>query len=274
MSRQLTISFIGGGNMASALIGGMLERGFAAAQIRVVDPSIETCARLHGRFGVHAAVEMDRRVLDATVLVLAVKPQQMKEALTPLAGQLAHQLIISIAAGLRIQDMSRWLGGYTRIVRAMPNTPALIGAGVTGLYADESVDAPLREAATKILSSVGSVVWVDDEARIDGITAISGSGPAYVFYFLEALESAAQGQGFDEATARRLAIDTVLGAVRLAAASSEAPGILRDRVTSKGGTTAAALDSMAESGVFNAIVRAVVAAAQRAKVMGDKLGKG
>jgi len=268
-----TVSFIGGGNMAAALIGGMLERGYTAEQIQVVDPSIDKCARLHGRFGIRAVMEVDQDIIGAAVLVLAVKPQQMKEALAPLTGRLTHQLVISIAAGLRVADLSRWLGNYLRIVRAMPNTPALIGCGVTGLYADGSVDASLRQEADNILSSAGSVIWVERESDIDGVTAVSGSGPAYVFYFLEALQSAAEGQGFDAQTARKMAVETVLGATRLAAVSSESLTVLRERVTSKGGTTAAALDTLTESGVFNAIVRAVVAAAQRARVLGDKFGK-
>lgn len=269
----LRVSFIGGGNMASALIGGLVERGFAAVDLQVVDPSRESCERLASRFGVRAVSTVDDELIDCDLIILAVKPQQMKTALAPLVGRLRCQVVVSIAAGLRMQDIARWLGDYARIVRAMPNTPALIGAGVTGLYADPLVDAAGRAATEQVLSAVGSVVWVPDEAQIDAVTAVSGSGPAYVFHFIEALEAAGKSCGFDELTARKLAIETVLGAARLAASSDEAPAVLRERVTSKGGTTAAALASMAESGVFNAIVHAVHAAEARGRELGEELGK-
>ena len=180
--------------------------------------------------------------------------------------------MVSIAAGLRMADLSRWLGGHRRLVRCMPNTPALIGAGITGLAADASVDDAGREAAERVLSAVGSTVWVDDEARLDAVTAVSGSGPAYVFHFIEALEAAAAGQGFDAATARKLAIDTVLGAAKLAAGSDEPPALLRERVTSKGGTTAAALQLLGERGFMALIDDAVKAAQRRSVVLGDELG--
>jgi pyrroline-5-carboxylate reductase len=269
----MRITFLGGGNMATALIGGLAERGFAGADIQVIDLQADSRTRLAGRFGVRAVDAVDEAALDCEVLVLAVKPQQLRAALAPLAGRLRAQLLVSIAAGIRLADIARWLGGYRRLVRAMPNTPALIGAGVTGLFADPSVDAAGREAAARILAAVGSTVWVADEAQMDAVTAVSGSGPAYVFHFIEALEAGGRSLGFDEATARRLAIDTVLGAARLAAGSDEAPGVLRERVTSKGGTTEAALASLAASGVFDAIVRAVQAAAARGRELGDELGK-
>ena len=273
MSEKMKITFMGGGNMATALIGGMVERGFAAPDIQVIDLQAANRTALAERFGVRAVERADVAALDCDVLVLAVKPQQMKAALAPLAGRLTQQVVVSIAAGLRLADLGRWLGGYARLVRAMPNTPALIGAGVTGLYADPSVDARGRGAAARILAAVGSVVWIDDEAQMDAVTAVSGSGPAYVFHFIEALEAAGTALGFDVATARRLAIDTVLGAARLAAASDEAPAVLRERVTSKGGTTEAALASMAASGVFDAVVDAVRAAEVRGRELGEQLGK-
>ena len=273
MTERMKISFLGGGNMATALIGGLAERGFATADIQVIDLQPDNRARLAQRFGVRAVEAVDDEALACDVLVLAVKPQQMKAALAPLAGRLTHQTVVSIAAGLRLADLSRWLGGYRRLVRAMPNTPALIGAGVTGLHADPSVDDAGRNAAERVLAAVGSTVWIADEAQMDAVTAVSGSGPAYVFHFIEALEAAGSALGFDAATARRLAIDTVLGAAKLAAGSDEAPGVLRERVTSKGGTTAAALASMAESGVFDAIVRAVRAADARGRELGEQLGK-
>lgn len=273
MSAAVKIGFLGGGNMASALIGGMLERGFPAANIRVVDLSDEGCARLRERFGVHAGGAIDDAFLGCDLLVLAVKPQVLKAAVAPLAGRLATQVVVSIAAGVRIADMARWMGGYCRIVRAMPNTPALIGAGVTGLFADEAVDPAGRAAAVGVLEAVGSVVWVDTEAQIDTVTAISGSGPAYVFRFIEALEAAGRARGFDEATARQLAIETVLGAARLAQGSDEGPAALRERVTSKGGTTAAALASFEADGFMDVVARAVAAAEARGRELGEELGR-
>lgn len=273
----MKITFLGGGNMAAALIGGMVERGFDADDIQVIDPGDEARARLGERFGVRAVAAVDEPALACEVLVLAVKPQQMKAALAPLAGRLGAQLVISIAAGLRLVDLGRWLGQegapHTRLVRCMPNTPALIGAGVTGLYADPAVDAAGRAAAERILSAVGSVVWVATEAAIDGVTAVSGSGPAYVFHFIEALEAAGRAQGFDAAAARRLALDTVLGAARLAAASDEAPALLRERVTSRGGTTEAALASLAAAGWHDELIAAVQAAAVRGRELGEQLGR-
>lgn len=273
MNEALRISFLGGGNMAAALIGGLLERGFAAADLQVVDVLPDNCARLSARFDVRAITAVDDAFLTCDLLMLAVKPQQMRAAVAPLAGRLANHLVVSIAAGLRMADISRWLGGHRRLVRAMPNTPALIGAGVTGLCADASVDAVGREAAARVLAAVGSVVWITDEAMMDAVTALSGSGPAYVFHFIEALEAAGRSLGFDEATARELAIGTTLGAARLAAEADESPAVLRERVTSKGGTTAAALASMEASGLFGAIVRAVHAAAARGRELGDELGR-
>ncbi len=273
MTQGSRISFVGGGNMATALIGGLVERGFAADRMQVVDPSQESRERLVRDFGIRAIEGVDDDVLESDLIVLAVKPQQMKAAVTPLAGRLERQLVVSIAAGMRTAEISRWLGGYRLLVRAMPNTPALIGAGITGLWADPAVDAAGRDAAGHVMSAVGSVVWIDDETKMDAVTAVSGSGPAYVFYFIEALEQAGRTLGFDNAVAHKLAVETVLGAARLAAGSDEPPGVLRDRVTSKGGTTAAALASMSESGFVDAIVRAVRAAEARGRELGNELGK-
>ncbi|MDO9598828.1 MAG: pyrroline-5-carboxylate reductase [Azoarcus sp.] len=273
----MKISFLGGGNMAAALIGGMVERGFARDDIQVIELSEANRAQLSNRFGVRATAAADAQALACDVLVLAVKPQQMKAALAPLAARLAGQLVISIAAGLRLVDLGRWLGAdgqsYTRMVRCMPNTPALIGAGVTGLFADPSVDAGGRDAAERILAAVGSTVWIADEAQMDAVTGVSGSGPAYVFHFIEALEAAGRAQGFDQTTARKLAIDTVLGAARLAAGSDESPAVLRERVTSKGGTTEAALAHLAAAGWHDTLLAAVAAATARGAELGDQLGK-
>lgn len=269
----MKITFIGGGNMAVALIGGLKKQGFSAAGIQVVEPAEAARARLTDAFGIRCAPAIDAAALACEVLVLAVKPQQMREAVAPLVGHLHDQLVVSIAAGLRLTDIGRWLGGHRRLVRTMPNTPALIGAGITGLYADPSVDAEGRAVADKILGAVGRTAWIDDEKDMDAVTAVSGSGPAYVFYFIEALESAARQLGFAEEAARTLAIETFLGAARLAEGSDDPVAVLRQRVTSKGGTTEAALKSFDADHVREAIERGVRAAAARGRELGDLLGQ-
>ncbi len=269
----MKITFLGGGNMATALIGGLLKQGFGAADIQVLELQAEGRVRLQQQFGVRAIGELDDAALACELLVLAVKPQQMREALAPLQGRLGTQLVLSIAAGLRVSDLSRWLGGHARVVRAMPNTPALIGQGVTGLYAPACVSPAEREAVTRVLAAVGSSVWVDEEAQLDAVTALSGSGPAYVFHFIEALEAAGVALGLQAEVARRLAIDTLVGASALAAQGSEPPTVLRERVTSKGGTTAAALQVFGEGDMPGLVLRALQAAAARSEALGDELGK-
>jgi len=269
----MKITFIGGGNMAVALIGGLRKQGYSAAGIQVVEPVEEAREKLTDAFGVRCAPAVDAAALNCVVLVLAVKPQQMKEALAPMAGKLSGQLVVSIAAGLRLADIARWLGGHRRIVRTMPNTPALIGTGITGLYADPSVDFEGRATAEKILGAVGRNIWIEDEAMMDAVTAISGSGPAYVFYFIEALEAAAKNLGFDAEAARLLAVETFLGAAKLAESSPEAVALLRSRVTSKGGTTEAALTTFDADGIAAAIERGVQAANARGRELGDILGQ-
>jgi pyrroline-5-carboxylate reductase len=269
----MKITFIGGGNMAVALIGGMKRKGFSAAGIQVIEPQPASRERLTAAFGVRCAPAIDAAALNCEVLILSVKPQQMREAVAPMAGKLQGQLVISIAAGLRLADMARWLGGHRRLVRTMPNTPALIGAGITGLCADDSVDHEGRETAERILGAVGRTVWIDDEARMDAVTAVSGSGPAYVFYFIEAMETAARNLGFEDEAARLLAVETFLGAARLAESSHDPVGTLRERVTSKGGTTEAALRSFADSGIAEAIERGVQAAMARGRELGELMGR-
>jgi pyrroline-5-carboxylate reductase len=269
----MKITFIGGGNMAVALIGGLRKQGFSAAGIQVVEPFAASREKLTETFGVRCTAAVDAATLDCEVLVLAVKPQQMREAVAPLRGKLGTQLVVSIAAGLRMADMSRWMGGYANLVRTMPNTPALIGAGITALCADPSVDRDGRAHAEKVLQAVGRTVWIADEAQMDAVTAMSGSGPAYVFYFLEAMEAAGVRLGFDAATARQLSIETFIGAARLAGQSSESISTLRQRVTSKGGTTEAALLSFAASDIAGAIGKGILAADARGRELGDVLGK-
>lgn len=272
----MKITFLGGGNMANALIGGLRKQGYSAAGIQVVEPVAELRDKLTDAYGVRCTDHVDAAALNCEVLVLAVKPQVMKSALAPIAGKLEDQLIISIAAGLRMDVLARWLGSaaapYRKIVRTMPNTPALVGAGITGLCADASVDNESRDTAEKIISAVGGSLWVSDEAQMDAVTAISGSGPGYVFYFIEALEKAAADLGFDAETARLLAVETFLGSAKLAASTDDPVSLLRERVTSKGGTTAAALDSFAASGVAEAIARGAKAAEARGKELCDILG--
>lgn len=269
----MKISFLGGGNMASALIGGLLQQGFAATDIQVVDLFEAARERLQKDFGVRAVAAPDDTFLSCDVLVLAVKPQQMREALAPIAGHLRQQLVISIAAGLRLADIGRWLGGYTNMVRVMPNTPALIGQGMAGLYANPGVSAAHRDAAARILGAVGKSVWLDDEGQIDAVTALSGSGPAYVFHFIEALQAGGEALGLSAANARELAIQTLVGSAALAAQSPESPAVLRERVTSKGGTTAAALDVLGRDNFVDLIGRALAAAATRSTELGDQLGR-
>ena len=269
----MKITFIGGGNMAVALIGGLRRQGFSAAGIQVVEPFEEARERLIAAFGVRCVAEVDAAALNCEVLVLAVKPQQLREAVAPFRGKLDGQLVVSIAAGLRMADISRWLGDYNKLVRTMPNTPALIGAGISGLFADPSVDLEGRTQAEKILNAVGSTVWIDNEEKMDAVTAVSGSGPAYVFYFLEAMEAAALNLGLDPYSARRLSIETFLGAARLAEQSGESISTLRERVTSKGGTTEAALRSFGANGIAGAIEHGIMAAEARGRELGDILGK-
>ena len=274
----MRIVFIGGGNMGSALIGGLLGRGLAASEVSVVEPADVQRAALAARFtGIEscAAAADCRGLASADLVVLAVKPQQMRDALRPLVPFLgaSSPVVLSIAAGLRLADIGRWLGGHGRLVRAMPNTPALVGEGIAAMHALPGVDARGRALAEEVLAAGGEVVWVEHESMLDAATGVSGSGPAYVFYFLEALERAAREVGFGEDVARRLAYRTFSGAIALAQASEHPPSVLRAQVTSKGGTTERALESMQANRVADAIVAAVRAATQRAAELGDVLGK-
>ncbi|HWX02586.1 pyrroline-5-carboxylate reductase [Collimonas sp.] len=273
MKKQLNISFIGGGNMASALIGGLAGKVTDGGNIHVIDPNLEALQSLAQRFGVTPASEIDAMVSVSDVIVLAVKPQQMKQVIGLLRPYLTTQMVLSIAAGIRAADISRWLGGHDVIVRCMPNTPALIGKGITGMVAGAGVSPQQRETADLIMQAVGSTVWLDDEAKIDAVTAVSGSGPAYVFYFIEAMQQAAQELGLTAEQGIELAKATFTGAAQLAAQSAEPVALLRERVTSKGGTTYAALTSMENAGVKQAIIDAVKAAAARGKELGDEFGR-
>lgn len=267
----MKICFIGGGNMASALIGGLLSRGFAAAHIHVVEINPDNCSRLHNQYSVRASADLAAGVTHSEFIVLAVKPQQLQELALQLAPILSGQLVISIAAGIRAKDLSRWLGSEN-IVRAMPNTPALIHSGITGLYPLPAVSAAHRHDAQTIMAAVGSTLWLESEAMMDAVTAVSGSGPAYVFYFIEAMQQAALELGFNQQDARRLVLDTFMGATKLAEAGNEEVSELRARVTSKNGTTERALLSMESNHVLQHIASAVHAAALRSEEMGAELG--
>lgn len=269
----MNILFIGGGNMAAAIIGGLIAKGRSPSSLHVVDVLPEALSRLKQQFGIRTSIDAKAAVAGADCVVLAVKPQQMREVATALAPALKGQLVISIAAGIRGGDLARWLGPAAQIVRAMPNTPALVSAGITGLYAMPDISATQRRDAETILSAVGATFWVDKEEQLDAVTAVSGSGPAYVFYFIEALEQAGRELGLSPEIARQSALATFAGAVKLAAADDADPATLRARVTSKGGTTERAISALDDAAVRTAFIRAVRAAAQRAAEMGDDLGK-
>jgi len=267
------IIFVGAGNMASALIGGLIARGTAPASLQAIDPSASQREALGARFGIATHATSGDPVGQADVIVMAVKPQQMHEAVEALAPQIATQLIISVAAGVRATDLSRWLGGYSRIVRTMPNTPALIGLGATGLAMLAGGTDADRKLAESIMQAVGQTVWVDDESQLDAVTALSGSGPAYVFRFIESMIAAGTGLGLSPEQSRQLALQTVSGAAQLACASSEPVALLRERVTSKGGTTAAALSVFEARGLDAVVAQAMGAARDRSAELGDEFGR-
>lgn len=269
----MRIAFIGGGNMASALVGGLLKNGLAAQQVAIVEIDPSARERIRTQYAVHTTDDLSSGLAQAAIIVLAVKPQQLRAVAQQLRPLLADQLLVTIAAGIRTADLSRWLGGYARVVRVMPNTPATVGAGVSALYAMPEVTAEQRQRAQDVLASVGATLWVSREELMDAVTAVSGSGPAYVFYFMEAIERAATELGLTPEQARVLTQQTFLGASLLAQQSSDPPALLRAKVTSKGGTTERALKSLEEDAVKDKIVRALRQAAQRSCELGDEFGK-
>ena len=269
---HIDIAFVGGGNMATAIIGGLLRQGRAANSILVIDPVAEQRQRLHDKLGVQTAAGPDSALSQASTVVWAVKPQQFKEAAGACAALCPQALHYSVMAGLRTDDMARLLGS-PRIVRAMPNTPALVGQGMTGLFARAEVTAAERERIEQMVAPTGQHLWVQREADLDAVTALSGSGPAYVFLFIETMMQAAQDMGLSAEQGRQLALATFGGATALAAQSPDAPAVLRERVTSKGGTTYAALTSMEASGVKTKFEEALFAAQKRAEELGREFGK-
>jgi pyrroline-5-carboxylate reductase len=269
----MKIAFLGGGNLATALIGGLIAKGFDARAISVIELSPAARERLGARFPVHLSTAPDARVQGSDTLVLAVKPQDMRKALASISSFSKEKLIVSVAAGINLKSLSRWLGGHTKIVRCMPNTPALIGAGITGLYALPEVGEAERKKAETILRAVGEVVWLPEERLLDPVTAVSASGPAYVFWFIEQLASSGEKLGIPRETSMKLALHTVLGAAQLAAASEKSVSQLRNEVTSSGGTTAAALKVFDEEKLAERFARAVAAASRRGAEMGEEYGK-
>lgn len=269
----MNITFIGGGNMASALISGLLQQGFTAKQLKAVEINSENREKLQQVFGIQTAAGLADGITNSDVIVLSVKPQQLHELSRNLAPLLDRQLVISIAAGIRAIDIMRWLGNYQRVVRAMPNTPSLVGSGVAGLYAAPGLTAADKKNAEAILAAVGSTLWVDEEELLHAVTAISGSGPAYVFYFIEAMQLAGAELGLTAAQARQLSLLTFTGASKLASLSDEDAAVLRARVTSKGGTTEQAILSMEKNDVKRKIIAAIHTANSRSREMSDEYSK-
>jgi pyrroline-5-carboxylate reductase len=270
-----TLGFIGAGNMARSLIGGLISDGFPPGNIRASDASPEQLNRLQEHFPIETVSDNISVAEQADTLVLAVKPDVIHEVATQIADTVAARgrVVISIAAGIRVRDLEHWLGTHTAIVRAMPNTPALVQSGATALYANPRVSEEGRDLAESILRAVGLTLWLEDEALMDTVTALSGSGPAYFFLIMEILESAGIDLGLDPPTARLLTMQTALGAAKMALESSEDVAILRQRVTSPGGTTERALGILEEGDLRALITAAVRTAHDRSRELADKLGR-
>lgn len=273
LSGSVSLAFIGGGNMARSLIGSLIRGGMTAERIRVAEPNESARQQLAYDFGVAVFADGVDAVVEADIVMLAIKPQVMRAVCTSLAPALKDRrpLMISIAAGLRIDQIDQWLGGGFPIVRCMPNTPSLIGAGATGMIANAAVDTAARDLAESILGATGLAVWIDREELIDTVTGVSGSAPAYFFLMIEALEDAGVVEGLPRETARALAIQTCLGAARMASEADEPPARLRERVTSPNGTTAAALQALADGGFRELVAKAVAAAKARGAEMSREL---
>jgi pyrroline-5-carboxylate reductase len=266
-----TLAFIGGGNMASAIIGGLIKQGAPANRILVVEPFEEARQRLQTQFGVRVLAAADATLTDAGLVIWAIKPQTFKEAAQQTRKFCVNALHLSVAAGIRSDSIASWLS-TDRVVRAMPNTPALVGLGQTGLFARTAVTPTDKAWIEQVVATTGALLWVKDEPLLDAVTAISGSGPAYVFFFIEAMVDAGVKMGLTAAQATQLAIGTFEGASQLAKAASEPPSVLRERVTSKGGTTYAALTSMQSAHLGDLFQTALQAAQRRAHELGDEFG--
>ena len=265
------LAFIGGGNMACAMISGLQAQGLSINKIDVVEPFAEARERLKTDFGIAANTVAGDFLARATIVIWAVKPQSFKEATQPVQAFTANALHLSVAAGIPSDSIAAWLGN-ARIIRTMPNTPALIGKGITGLFARPAVTPADRQHAERIVKGMGQYLWLEQEGLLDAVTALSGSGPAYMFYFMEAMTAAGAEMGLTREQAYQLAVATFIGAGELARASHEPPEILRQRVTSKGGTTYAAITSMDESHIKDLFAKALHAAHQRARELGVEFG--
>ncbi|MES9970106.1 MAG: pyrroline-5-carboxylate reductase [Candidatus Thiodiazotropha sp.] len=268
------ITFIGGGNMATSLIGGLIADGYDQGRITVSDPDPDKLAQLAARCGVHTLSDNNSAVSQAEVVVLAVKPQVLKAVAEDLAASIQEvkPLVISIVAGVNESTLRHWLGGEVALVRCMPNTPAMIQSGATGMHAGPGVSETQRNQAESILRAVGLTRWVDNESQMDAVTAVSGSGPAYFFLIMEAIEASARGMGLDEETARLLTLQTALGAARMALESSDSPARLRQKVTSPGGTTERALGILEEGELRTLFDKALKGARERSVELSDMLG--
>ncbi|MEW8314174.1 MAG: pyrroline-5-carboxylate reductase [Candidatus Thiodiazotropha endolucinida] len=269
------ITFIGGGNMATSLINGLIADGYEKQRITVSDPDAEKLAQLAACCGIHTQSDNNSAISNAEVVVLAVKPQVLKSVAQDLAAaiQQVKPLVISIAAGVKESSLRNWLGGEVALVRSMPNTPAMIQSGATGLHAGPGVSEAQRNQAESILRAVGLTRWVEEESMMDAVTAVSGSGPAYFFLIMEAIESSARQMGLDEDTARLLTLQTALGAARMALESSDSPAVLRQKVTSPGGTTERALDILEEGKIRTLIDMALHGAQERSVELSEMLGE-
>lgn len=266
------LAFVGGGNMAGAIVGGLVAAGRDPRSIVVVEPLEEQRAKLAAEHGVRTLATADATLAGAALVVWAIKPQAFRDAAAPCAPHVAAALQLSVMAGIRSDAVAR-AAGTERVVRAMPNTPALIGRGIAGLYARPAAGAADRALVEEVLAPTGRTLWVEREADLDAVTALSGSGPAYVFYLAESMVEAAQAMGLSAAQGRELALATIAGAAELAQRSSEPLAALRERVTSKGGTTHAALTALEAAGVKATFVRAIEAARRRAEELGDEFGR-
>ena len=269
------VTFIGAGNMAGAIIGGMIDSGFSADAITATSPDDSMLAPLRERLGIHTSTDNAAAVAEADVVVLAVKPQIMRQVCEGMrdAVQARRPLIVSVAAGLPAETLERWLGGDLPLVRCMPNTPSLVGAGAAGLYANPRVSEAQRELATELLEAVGLVEWVEEEGLLEAVTAVSGSAPAYFFLMFEAMEEAGARLGLPADTARRLAMQTAFGAARMAMDSDQPPGELKRNVMSPGGTTERAISHFEDAGMRRIVADAMDACAARAREMAEELGK-
>ena len=265
------LAFIGGGNMASAILGGLRQQGVAAEQLLVVEPFAPARDALAQQLGIQAHATPGPFLSTAALVVWAVKPQNFHEATAAVKDHTAEALHLSVAAGIRSDSLADWLG-TERVVRCMPNTPALVGRGMTGLFARTAVQAADKALVNQVLQATGQLMWVDQEPLLDAVTALSGSGPAYVYYFIEAMTAAGVGMGLSADQAKTLAVATFAGAAQLAGSSTESPEVLRQRVTSKGGTTHAALTSMEDSQIKAHFMAALEKARARAVELGDEFG--